>query len=273
MLLKRPVGSGAVSAVRLPRCRTRCLPHPSRVPLPTNKLPNRPPNRQPTAHRFETAFLEDGSAIKRPVVRIDGPGEGRAFTASPPHWFFPHIQHSATPTMLRSFVRRPPALLPPAPSCRVPGPRPPPTQPPPVPAPAPPHAGHPAPLLFTRIWPEQRETSMVLRPRPYWDDMRAVLAGEGEAGPDGRPKLRCGKDGVASRTGRATAAHGARVMLMLMQAARDGCGYVTVGGCAAQVRRVRVHGGGAAVRARGVASAGHAWRRHPAGTTAVVRQP
>lgn len=48
----------------------------------------------------------------------------------------------------------------------------------------------PHPVLLTRIRPEARETSMILRPRPYWEELRGVLAGDSELGPDGRPKLR-----------------------------------------------------------------------------------
>ncbi|KXZ44891.1 hypothetical protein GPECTOR_61g844 [Gonium pectorale] len=70
--------------------------------------------------RSEVAYLDDGTAVKRPVIRVDKP----------------------------------------------------------------------QPLIFTRIRPEQRETSMILRPRPFWEELRGVLAGDAEAGPDGRPKLR-----------------------------------------------------------------------------------
>lgn len=49
------------------------------------------------------------------------------------------------------------------------------------------------PVILTRIKPDVKETSMILRPRPNWEELRAVLAGDQELGPDGKPKLRCGR--------------------------------------------------------------------------------
>ena len=47
------------------------------------------------------------------------------------------------------------------------------------------------PVILTRIRPDMRETSMILRPRPYWEELRGLLAGDNEPpGPDGKPKLR-----------------------------------------------------------------------------------
>lgn len=51
----------------------------------------------------------------------------------------------------------------------------------------------PHPVILTRIRPELRETSMILRPRPFWEELRAVLAGDAELDPNGKPKLRYGR--------------------------------------------------------------------------------
>ena len=45
-------------------------------------------------------------------------------------------------------------------------------------------------IILTRVDPRKRETSMLVRPRPGWEDLRAFLAGEVDVQPGGRPKLR-----------------------------------------------------------------------------------
>lgn len=57
----------------------------------------------------------------------------------------------------------------------------------------------PHPIMLTRIRPESKETSMIVRPRPNWEELRGVLAGDAEPGPDGKPKLRCGCEAVGTR--------------------------------------------------------------------------
>lgn len=37
---------------------------------------------------------------------------------------------------------------------------------------------------------------MIVRPRPNWEELRGVLAGDAEPGPDGKPKLRYGRRAV-----------------------------------------------------------------------------
>lgn len=106
-------------------------------PLPTQQQQLKRPQLQqflpPSPHshtfpalpgpcRYEEALLEDGTAVDRPVIRLDQP-----------------------------------------------------------------------PVMLTRIDPAKKETSMILRPRPGWEELRSYLAGEQDApAPDGRPKLRCG---------------------------------------------------------------------------------
>lgn len=47
-------------------------------------------------------------------------------------------------------------------------------------------------VILTRINPNRKETSMIIRPRPGWEDLRAFLAGENEPlAPGCKPKLRC----------------------------------------------------------------------------------
>jgi hypothetical protein len=48
------------------------------------------------------------------------------------------------------------------------------------------------PLVFlTQITPGSQETSMIMRPRPFWEDLRSYLAGDqDEPGPDGKAKQR-----------------------------------------------------------------------------------
>ncbi len=36
-------------------------------------------------------------------------------------------------------------------------------------------------VWLTRIEPMKKETSMILRPRPGWEDLRSFISGEGEA--------------------------------------------------------------------------------------------
>ena len=50
----------------------------------------------------------------------------------------------------------------------------------------------PPQVIFTRIDPSQGNTSMVIRPRPGWEELRAFLAGENDPTPvpGGRPKQR-----------------------------------------------------------------------------------
>ncbi|GAX81116.1 hypothetical protein CEUSTIGMA_g8550.t1 [Chlamydomonas eustigma] len=46
-------------------------------------------------------------------------------------------------------------------------------------------------VILTRIDPAKKETSMILRPRPGWEDLRSFIAGENDMlGPGGKPKQR-----------------------------------------------------------------------------------